>query len=151
MQHVVVIADEYAAVRAHRFALRHAGGFRVVATLDGRGSVRSRIAELQPDVVLVNDMCQRTNVAARIREAAQAAPGCRVLLVSSRNDANTIADATGAGAEAVLPAGLTPAELAAVLGRPARNSTPHPHRAPLPDAALRVVDDHDAPAARTSA
>ena len=152
MQHVVVIADDPAAVRANRFALRQAAGFRVLATLDGRATVRERIAELQPDVVLVNEMCQRTNVAARIRETAQAAPGCRVLLLSSRTDANATADAVAAGADAVLAAGLPPAALAAVLGAPARERTARPAGPrPAGEAPLHLVGAHDAPAARTSA
>ena len=155
MQHVVVIADDPATVRANRFALRQAAGFRVLATLDGRASVRASIAELQPDVVLVNEMCQRTNVAARIREITQAAPGCRVLLLSERADANVAADALAAGASGVLAAGLRPAALAAQLGGPARSRPAYPARPagarPGGEAALRLVRAHEAPAARTSA
>jgi DNA-binding NarL/FixJ family response regulator len=150
MPHVVVIADDPATVRANRFTLRQAAGFQVLATLDGRATVRERIAELQPDVVLVTEMCQRTNVAARIRETAQAAPGCRVLLLSSR--ANAAADAVAAGADGVLPAGLPPAALAALLGPPARDRGARPAGPPAGgEATLRLVGAQDAPAARTSA
>jgi len=147
MMRIVVIADDPAAVRANRFALRYAEEFRVVATLDGRGSVRARIAELQPDVVLVNEMRQRTNVVARILEVRRVAPDCRVLLLTSRTDARAVADAVEAGADLVVHSGRPPGALAALLGAPVEERAPRP----AGDAALRLVGPHSVSAARTSA
>ena len=42
MKSLVVVADDPLTIRSNRFALRHAAGFRVIATIDGRGSAQVR-------------------------------------------------------------------------------------------------------------
>lgn len=157
MKSVVVVADDALTIRSNRFALRHAAGFRVVATLDGRGSARTAIARLRPDVVLVNDMCQRTNVLARIREACEAAPEAKVMLLSGRLDDPWFDDAFAAGADAVIARTLRPAALGLLLEQVADGNVVHAPRPPrVPEEPARVtrlvaVADQDASAARTSA
>jgi chemotaxis response regulator CheB len=125
MLRMVVVADDVLAVQRSRFALRRAAAFRVVATLDGRCSTRTDLARLQPDVVLVGDLCLRTNLVARVREARDEVPGATIVAVSRRRQ-----DAIAAGADIVVPENLGPP----ALGR-----------------LLRELVDHDAPALRTSA
>jgi DNA-binding NarL/FixJ family response regulator len=157
MKSLVVVADDPRTIRSNRFALRHAAGFRVVATIDGRGTARSEIARLLPDVVLVNEMCQRTNVLARIREASEAAPDAKVVLLSGRMDGQTFDDAFAAGADAVIARTLRPAALGLLLQEVTDGNVVHAPRASrVPEAPGRVarlvpVPDQDASAARTSA
>ena len=115
MQSLVVVADDLAAVRSNRFALRQVACFRVIATVDGRASVRPTIARLQPNVVLVNDMCQRMNLMSRIREAAEAAPGATVVYLAGRVDDAAVDEAVDAGAHAVIARDLPPSVLGTVL------------------------------------
>jgi DNA-binding NarL/FixJ family response regulator len=157
MKFVVVVADDPLTVRSNRFALRHAAGFRVLATLDGRASARGEIARLRPDVVLVNDMCQRTNVLARIREAGEAAPEAKVVLLSGRMDGPWFDDAFAAGADAVVARTLRPAALGQLLQQVADGNVVHAPRAaqasedPARVTRLVPVGGQDASAARTSA
>jgi DNA-binding NarL/FixJ family response regulator len=156
MKHVVVIADDARAVRANRFVLRHAALLRVVATVDGRGSARAELARLDPELVLVNDMCQRTNVLARIREAVQEAPGARIVVLADHMDAATFDDAFAAGAHAVVSRTLHPLALGMLLREVANGNVVHAPR-PVPETPpgdvphLRPVLAQDVPAARTSA
>ena len=111
MKSLVVVADHPVVVQAIRLALRHTAGFRVAATLDGRSSVRERLATLQPDVILVDEMCQRTNAISRLREACELAPGAKIVLLSGGLDATALDDAFEAGAEAVISRHLHPVTL----------------------------------------
>jgi DNA-binding NarL/FixJ family response regulator len=157
MKHVVIVADDPQAVQENRFALRHATAFRVIATVDGRGSARAELARLQPELVVVNDMCQRTNVTARIREAREEAPGARIVVLSGRMDATGADDAFAAGAHAVISRSLHPLALGLLLREVAQGNVLHAPSAALapagatPAPALRLVPGHEAPAARTSA
>src|SRR5687767_5660040 len=67
MRSLVVIADESSIVGQVRLAARYAASVRVVATIDGRATIGSDFAALQPDVVLVSEMCQRVNTLSRLR------------------------------------------------------------------------------------
>ncbi len=122
MQSLVVVADDLAAVRSNRFALRQVACFRVVGTVDGRASVRTAVAQLQPQVVLVNDMCQRVNLMTRIRESADAAPEATVVVLSARVDAAAVDEALEAGAHAVIARDLPPSVLGTVLREVVRGS-----------------------------
>jgi DNA-binding NarL/FixJ family response regulator len=157
MKSLVVVADDPRTIRSNRFALRHAAGFRVIATIDGRGAARAELSRLCPDVILVNDMCQRTNVLARIREAAEAAPEAKVVLLSGRMDGPWFDDAFAAGADAVISRTLRPVALGMLLQQVADGNVVHAPRAPqvseepIRVARLVAVGDQDASAARTSA
>ena len=157
MKSLVVVADDPLTIRSNRFALRHAAGFRVISTIDGRGSARAELARLCPDVILVNDMCQRTNVLARIRDASEAAPEAKVVLLSGRMDGPSFDDAFAAGADAVIARTLRPAALGLLLEQVADGNVVHAPRPPrVPEEPARVarlvaVADQDASAARTSA
>ncbi len=122
MQSLVVVADDLAAVRSNRFALRQVACFRVVATIDGRASVTTALARLQPQVVLIHDMCQRRNLLTRIRESAEATPQATIVLLSARVDAAAVDEALDAGAHAVIARDLPPSVLGTVLREVVRGS-----------------------------
>jgi DNA-binding NarL/FixJ family response regulator len=117
-------------VQAIRLALRNTAGFRVVATLDGRVTVRAQLAELVPDVVLVDEMCQRTNAIARLREAADELPGAKVVLLSAGLDGGALDDAFEAGAEAVVSRQLHPVTLGTLLREIVHGNVVHAPRPP---------------------
>lgn len=158
MKNLVVVADHPVVVQGIRLALRNAAGFRVLATLDGRGSVRARLSELQPDVVLVDEMCQRTNALARLREAGEEAPAAIAVLLSTGLDALAVDDAFEAGARAVIARRLPPATLGTLLREVVHGNVVHAPREPRADSS-RLPSPHALvdqappapPAARTSA
>jgi len=137
MRRLLLIADDRHAVDAIRLALRQTAGLRVVATVDGRVSARGPLAELAPDVVVVDELRQRTQALRRLREASEEAPGASVVLLARGLDEATLDDVFAAGANAVIQRPLHPATLATLLGEVARGSVVHSPRRPASEPAAR--------------
>src|SRR3954453_13535860 len=97
MKRLMIVADHSLAVHAIRLALRQTAGFRVVGFFDGRTSIRQALVELDPDVVLVDDMQHSGNALARIREAAEATPDAKSLLLTLRMEGGGFDEALGRG------------------------------------------------------
>lgn len=116
MTSLVVIADKSSIVGKVRLASRYAAGIRVVATIDGRGSVASDLAALEPDVILVSEMCQRVNTLSRLREINACSPAATVLLLVSGHASSAHQDAFAAGAHAVLGRDVGAPALGAMIG-----------------------------------
>ncbi len=146
----MVVADTPTVVRSIRVALRHTAGFRVVATVDGRSSAHQALSELRPDVVLIDEMCQRTNALARLRESREAAPGATVVLLSGGLEGAAIEAAIDAGADAVISRNLHAATLGTLLREVVNGNVVHAPRPAARRAHLRPLADQP-PAARTSA
>ena len=146
----MLVADAPTVVRSIRVALRYTAGFRVVATVDGRSSARRALSELRPDVVLVDEMCQRTNALSRLRESREAAPAATVVLLSGSLEAAAIEAAIAAGADAVISRSLHPATMGALLRETVDGNVVHASRPSARSAHLRALADQP-PAARTSA
>ena len=115
MKSLVVVADHHTVVQGIRLALRHTAGFRVVATVDGRAPVRRTLAEHRPDIVVVDEMCQRTNALARLREASEETPDAKLVLLSGTLEEPAMDDAFEAGAHAVISRQLHPVTLGTLL------------------------------------
>ena len=124
------MADDATVVRDVRVALRHATGCRVAATVDGRFSARARLSELRPDIVLVDEMCQRTNAFARLREVSEAVPGAKAVLLCGAMDRALVDDALASGADAVLSRRLHPTVLGTLLRSIADDAIVHLPPAP---------------------
>jgi len=146
----MLVADAPTVVHSIRVALRHTAGFRVVATIDGRASAREALSELRPDVVLVDEMCQRTNALSRLRESREAAPGAMVVLLSGNLETAAIEAAIDAGADAVVSRSLHAATLGTLLREVVDGHVVHAPRPAPRRAHLRPLADQP-PAARTSA
>ena len=146
----MLVADSAPVVQSIRVALRHTAGFRVVATVDGRSSARAALSELRPDVVIVDEMCQRTNALARLRESREAVPGTTVVLLSGGLEAAAIEAAIDAGADAVISRNLHAATLGTLLREIVNGNVVHAPRPAARRAHLRPLADQP-PAARTSA
>jgi DNA-binding NarL/FixJ family response regulator len=166
MRSLVVIADDRSIVSRVRLAARYAAGVRVLATLDGRETLGPGVAALEADVVLVDEMCQRINTLARLREIGAAVPGAAVLLLASNHDPHAVRDAFAAGAHAVLRRDVRAPALGALIGEvalghivlaaqlcpPETGHVAEADDAPLaPVEHLRLVRDQDARRAGTSA
>jgi DNA-binding NarL/FixJ family response regulator len=128
MRRLLVVADHPMVIQAIRVALRHTAGFRVVATVDGRSPIREQLSDLRPDVVLIDEMCQRTNALARLREAAAECQEAKVVLLSAGLDAAALDDAFEAGAQAVISRQLHPVTLGTLLREVVHGTVVHAPR-----------------------
>ncbi len=128
MQTIILIADRPAIVRSIRVALRSAAGFRVEDVLDGRLPCRDVLRAHAPDVVVVDEMCQRANVVARLREARDELSGGAVVLLSTGMDRSALDQAFEAGADAVISRRLKAPALSTVLREVGRGTVVTPSR-----------------------
>lgn len=115
MKRLMIVADHSLAVHAIRLALRQTAGFRVVGFFDGRGSIRQALLELNPDVVVVDDMQHSENAVARMREIAEATPDAKSLLLTLRMDQEWLDEAFEAGIDAVVSKTVHPVSLGTLL------------------------------------
>ncbi len=115
MKSLLLIADRPAVVSSLRLALRSAVGFQVAAVVDGRGSCRGTLRSLAPDVVLVDELCQRANVLTRLREARSELPDAAIVLLSTGMDRPALDVAFAAGADAVMSRRVKGAAFGTVL------------------------------------
>jgi DNA-binding NarL/FixJ family response regulator len=150
---LVLIVDDPAPLRTIHLALRQTAGFRVVATIDGRLSARESVARLAPDVVVVDEMCQRSNALARIREVRAELPTAHVVMLARVWDVDFSGHVLEAGADAVLCRLLPPATLGTLLREVVEGSVIHAPRqvSRQRSAHLRVVRTQPVPEARTIA
>ena len=115
MRRLLIVADDQLTAHAIRLALRQTTGFEVIGCLDGRISVRGRLAGLRPDVVLVDDGDRPRDVLARLREIADEAPGARALLLTADVGDARAAEAFEAGAHGVIAKTMHPVALGTLL------------------------------------
>jgi DNA-binding NarL/FixJ family response regulator len=115
MKRLLLMADHPLIVQAIRLALRQTAGFQVVGYVDGRRCASSVLAELRPDVIVLDDMSNREAALTRLREAADAVPSAECLLLSARMDPEWVDDAFTAGAGAVISKTVHPVALGTLL------------------------------------
>ena len=160
MRSLVLIADDPATVRRVRTAVRSSAGLRVVAALDPGTSAAEALARLRPDVVLVEQSCQRMNTILRLREASLYAPTATLMMLAAKNHAPMFDDAFGLGVRAIVSPEVPAPALAALLGNVAQGhlllgtdrSIVRSESVEAPEIArLRVVRDQDARGTRSSA
>jgi DNA-binding NarL/FixJ family response regulator len=125
MKRLLIIADHSFVVQAIRLALRQTAGFQVVGFVDGRVSARQSLTELNPDVVLVDDMQEPENALARLREVEDLLPDARSLLLTMRMDSEWLEDAFEAGADAVISKTVHPVTLGTLLREISQGNVVH--------------------------
>jgi DNA-binding NarL/FixJ family response regulator len=125
MKRLLIIADHSFVVQAIRLALRQTAGFQVVGFVDGRVSARSSLTELNPDVVLVDDMQEPENALARLREVEDLLPDARTMLLTMRMDSDWLEDAFEAGADAVISKTVHPVTLGTLLREISQGNVVH--------------------------
>jgi DNA-binding NarL/FixJ family response regulator len=99
---VLIIADSALAAEGIRRGLRHAPACQVLGFANGRVPCDATIAQVGPDVVVLDEMTDRDAVLSRIREARGAAPQCKLVLLSGDMDGEWLARAAGAGINAAI-------------------------------------------------
>jgi DNA-binding NarL/FixJ family response regulator len=115
MKRLMIVADHSFVVQAIRLALRQTAGFQVVGFFDGRGSVRDALTQLKPDVVLVDDMQEKENALARLREITDEVPEAKTLLLTLQMESDWLDEAFEAGAHAVVSKTVHPVSLGTLL------------------------------------
>jgi DNA-binding NarL/FixJ family response regulator len=133
MKRLLVIADHPFIVQRIRLALRQAAGFQVLGFLDGRRSIGAQLAELEPDVILIDDMRDPEDVLARLTDIADEWPQAMVLLLKENMDATALDAAFGTGADAVFSRHLHPLTLGTVMRETVRGTVVHRHQQAQPE------------------
>lgn len=102
MQTRVILADDHTVVRqALRLVLEHEGFEVAGEAADGQQAVRLA-RECQPDVAVLDLLMPLLNGIEAAREIRQASPRTRALLLTARNDDETVLRALDAGARGCL-------------------------------------------------
>src|SRR5947209_9799900 len=125
MKRLAIVADRTSMVDAFRLVLRQTTGFQLVAVIDGRCELPSRILELAPEVVLVDEMHDRSAVVSRVREVAAALPTSHIIFLASAMDRAATAEVLDAGAHAVISKSVHPVTLATLLRETANGNIIH--------------------------
>ncbi|MBE2320257.1 response regulator transcription factor [Solirubrobacter sp. CPCC 204708] len=125
MKRLMIVADHSFVVQAIRMALRQTAGFQVVGFFDGRNSIAEALAELKPDVVLVDDMQEIESAMSRLKEIKALAPDATSLMLTLRMDSDSLDAAFAAGANAVVSKNVHPVSLGTLLREISLNNVVH--------------------------
>jgi DNA-binding NarL/FixJ family response regulator len=115
MIRVVVVADSGAVFASLTAAVGTVPGAYIVRHASSSAPLDRVVATLKVDLVLIGDLLFPDDALARLAEARSAAPGAKVVMLSSSPEASWLADALRAKASAVLPGQLEPKTLGLVL------------------------------------
>jgi DNA-binding NarL/FixJ family response regulator len=130
MKRLLIMADHSLIVHAIRMALRQTAGFDVVGFVDGRESAIALLQEIQPDVVLLDDMQNSDHALARLREISEHAPRAESLLLTMEMSNEWLDEAFAAGASAVVSKSVHPVALGTLIREIVRsNVVNRPRRA----------------------
>jgi DNA-binding NarL/FixJ family response regulator len=99
---ILIVADHGLAVLAIRHALRYTPGMQFIGSVDGRTPVSRLMAELNADVVLVDEMRDANNAVERIREIAQRWQDVKIVALATRMEDAWLDRALEAGADAAV-------------------------------------------------
>jgi DNA-binding NarL/FixJ family response regulator len=112
---LAIIADNALAAEAIRRLLRHAPDCKVLGFIDGRRAIAPTLAEVAPDVVLVDEMSHAASALARIGEARSTLPRAKIVLLTVRMENDWLTDATVAGVDAVIAKHVHPLSVCTLL------------------------------------
>jgi DNA-binding NarL/FixJ family response regulator len=112
---VVVVADSGPVLASLTDAVSTVPGAYIVRHSSSLVPLDRLVAPLAPDLVVIGDLRVPEHALARLAEIRRAAPGARVVVLSSSPEAGWLADALRAHAAAVLPGHLEPNTLGLVL------------------------------------
>jgi DNA-binding NarL/FixJ family response regulator len=125
MKRLLIVADHAMVVDAIRLALRQTAGFQVVGFVDGRGAIAGQLAELRPEVVLVDEMQSTDDALARLHEVAHELPDAKLLLLTMHMDDESLEKAFEAGAHAAVSKTVHPVALGTLLRETVRCNVVH--------------------------
>jgi DNA-binding NarL/FixJ family response regulator len=149
VKRLMTVTDNSFAAQSIRLALRQTVGFQMIGFIDGTQPIGPRVAEAQPDVVVVDDMQEPEHAIARLEELAAVVPAAKRILLTLRMDEASLDAVFEAGAEAVISKSMHPVSLATMLREISRDAIVHaPHRksasgahsdCPLTDRELEIL------------
>ncbi len=102
MTRVVFVTSRSATGDAIRLALRQAGPMQVLGYVNGKLPVEAAIKLAKPDLVLVDDMDLPSTAVVRVAETRAAAPQARIVVLAADLEAEWLAEAMDAGADALV-------------------------------------------------
>src|SRR4051812_37411923 len=121
----MIVADNSFAAQSIRLALRQTAGFQVVAIVDGMVALDSRVAELQPDVVVIDEMQEPEHAYARLAELANVVPDAKRVFLTMRMDDDTLPRVFDCGADAAISKMVHPVSLGTLLREISRDAVVH--------------------------
>lgn len=124
MTRVVLVADTGAALADLTAAAGSVPGGYIVRHVSGTAPLDRLVAPLAPDLVVVGDLVEPAHALARLAEARGVCPEAAVVAVSSAPAGGWLAAMLHAQATALVPAGLQPAALGALLRAVAAGESP---------------------------
>jgi DNA-binding NarL/FixJ family response regulator len=135
---VVIVADSGATMATLTAAVTAVNGAHIVRYGNSRTRLERMLAPVAPDLVVLGDLLVPEHALARLAEVRRAAPDAKVVVLSSRPEADWLADALRAHASAVLPGNLEPQTLGVVLREVLGLATAVVHRLPTrrPDVSI---------------
>jgi DNA-binding NarL/FixJ family response regulator len=129
MKRVIIVADHTRVVHTIRLALRQTSGFKLVGCVDGRHTAAASFVELQPDVILVDELCVADHALDRIREAAEHARNADCVLLTFRRDDEWMDAAFEAGVTAIVSKSVHSVALGTLLRELIHGNVVHRPRA----------------------
>jgi DNA-binding NarL/FixJ family response regulator len=121
----LIVADNTFAAQSIRLALRQTAGFQIVGFVDGSVPITPRVAELNPDVVVVDETHEPEHSKARMAELASLVPSAKRVLLTLRMDNQIAPEVIEAGADAVISKAVHPVSLATLLREISRGTIVH--------------------------
>jgi DNA-binding NarL/FixJ family response regulator len=148
VKRLLIVADNSFAAQSIRLALRQTAGFQVVGFVDGTVPITSRIVELQPELVLIDDTHEPEHALARLEELTTLVPTAKRIFLTMRMDDATVNEIFEAGADALISKSVHPVSLATLLREISRDAVVHRFRTrakpttadcPLTDRELEIL------------
>jgi DNA-binding NarL/FixJ family response regulator len=121
----MIVADNSFAAQSIRLALRQTAGFQVVGFIDGTVPMDPRVAELQPDIVVVDDTQEPEQALARLDELSRLVPTAKRVFLTIRMADDVLQQVFEAGADAVISKAVHPVSLATLLREISRDTVVH--------------------------
>jgi DNA-binding NarL/FixJ family response regulator len=121
----MIVADNTFAAQSIRLALRQTAGFQVVGFIDGMVPITDRIAELRPEIVVVDDMQESDQAVVRLQELVTLLPDAKLVFLTLRMEDEALAAIFDAGADAVISKTVHPVSLGTLLREVSRNAILH--------------------------
>lgn len=115
MQRLMVVADNSLILGAIAIGLRESGEFKLVGYVDAHGASWPAIAELAPDVVLVDDMDHFEPILELISQIKAESPRVAVIVLTMAMDAGWLDAIFLAGASAAISKAAHPVALATLV------------------------------------
>jgi DNA-binding NarL/FixJ family response regulator len=121
----MIVADNSFAAQSIRLALRQTAGFQIVGFVDGSAPISARVAEADPELVVVDDTQEPAHARARLAELVELLPKAKRVFLTLRMDEETVGQVFEHGADAVISKSVHPVSLATLLREISRDAVVH--------------------------